>query len=146
MKARFCLAALAVATLVAVTSLRAADEKPALKCPVSAQAAKTEHSVDFNGGKVAFCCPNCPKAFNANSAKFASKANLQLVQSGQLTQVACPFSGKPVAAGKTVAVGGVEIGFCCGNCQGKAGKATGDEQLDLIFKDTTKGFKAAAAK
>jgi hypothetical protein len=25
-------------------------------------------------------------------------------------------------------------------------KASGDEQLDMVFKDTTKGFKAAAAK
>lgn len=146
MKARFCLAALAVATLVVVTSLRAADEKPALKCPVSGKAANADHKVDFNGGKVEFCCPNCPKAFNANSAKFASKANLQLVQSGQLKQIACPLSGKPCAPGKTVAIAGIEIGFCCPNCQGKVSKATGDEQLDLVFKDTTKGFKAAQTK
>ena len=89
------------------------------------------------------CSENCPKAFNANSAKFASKANLQLVQSGQLKQVACPLTAKPCAPGKTVTVAGVEVGFCCPNCQGKVAKATGDEQLDLIFKDTTKGFKAA---
>lgn len=143
MKARIGLAALAVAALAVVTSLRAADEKPALKCPVSNQPVKAEHTAEFNGGKVAFCCPNCPKAFNANGAKFASKANLQLVQSGQLKQVACPLTGKPCAAGKSVAVAGVEIGFCCPNCQGKVAKASGNEQLDLIFKDTTKGFKAA---
>lgn len=144
MKARLSLVAVAAVALFVVTSLRAADEKPALKCPVSGQAAKTEHSVDFNGGKVAFCCPNCPKAFNANSEKFAAKANLQLVQSGQLKQTACPFSGKPCADGKTVAVSGVEVGFCCGNCQGKVAKATGDDQINMVFKDISKGFKAAA--
>lgn len=143
MKTAFYVAALAVAALVVGNSLRAADEKPALKCPVSGQAAKADHTVDFNGGKVEFCCPNCPKAFNANSEKFAAKANLQLVQSGQLKQVACPFSAKPCAPGKSVTVAGVEVGFCCPNCQGKVAKATGDDQINMVFKDTSKGFKAA---
>lgn len=144
MKSRFCVAALAVVALVAANALRAADDKPALKCPVSGKAVDATKTVDFNGGKVAFCCENCPKAFNANSAKFAAKANLQLVQSGQLKQAACPFTGKPCAEGKTVEVAGVKVGFCCGNCQGKASKASGDELIGMIFGDTSKGFKAAS--
>ena len=64
---------------------------------MSGKAVDATKTVEFNGGKVAFCCENCPKAFNADSAKFAAKANLQLVQSGQLKQVKCPLTGKPTA-------------------------------------------------
>ena len=144
MRTRLCVAALAVVALIVANSLRAADEKPALKCPVSGKAVDATKTVSFNGGKVAFCCENCPNAFNANSAKFAGKANLQLVQSGQLTQVKCPLTGRPMAADKTVEVGGVKVAVCCGNCLAKASKASGDEQINLLFSDTSKGFKAAS--
>ncbi|HEV3137880.1 MAG TPA: hypothetical protein VGZ26_08240 [Pirellulales bacterium] len=143
MKSRFCFAALAVVALVVANSLRAADE-PALKCPVSGKAVDATKTVDFNGGKVAFCCENCPKAFTANTDKFKAKANLQLFQSGQLKQVKCPLTGKDVNPEKMVEVGGKKVGLCCGNCLAKATKLTGDEQIDLLFKDTTKGFKAAS--
>jgi hypothetical protein len=143
MKTRMFLAALAVAGLFAVGSLRAADEKAELKCPVSGQPAKAEHKVAFNGGDVTFCCPNCPKAFNANSAKFAAKANLQLAQSGQLKQIKCPLTGRPVAADKSVAVEGVEVGLCCGGCLAKTKKVEGDELIGLLFTDTSKGFEPA---
>jgi len=142
MRARLIVAVCAAVALIAVQGLRAADEKPALKCPVSGQPAKADKTVDFNGGKVQFCCENCPKAFNANSKKFAGKANLQLIQSGQLVQVKCPLTGRPMAADKAVEIAGVKIGVCCGNCLAKATKASGDEQIDLLLSDTSKGFEA----
>ncbi len=112
MKTRIFVAAAVVMALVVANSLRAADEKKVeLKCPVSGGPAKAEHSVDFNGGKVAFCCPKCPAAFAKDEKKFAAKANLQLVQSKQLTQTKCPLTGRPVAAGKSVTVEGVEVGL-----------------------------------
>ncbi len=143
MKTRMFLAALAVACLFAVGSLRAADDKAELKCPVSGKPALAEHTVAFNGGDVQFCCPNCPKAFNANSAKFAAKANLQLVQSGQLKQIKCPLTAKAIAADKSVTVEGVEVGLCCAGCLAKAKKASGDELISLLFADTSKGFELA---
>jgi YHS domain-containing protein len=143
MKSRIYLAALVVVALVAGNSLRAADEA-ALKCPVSGQPTKADKTVDFNGGKVQFCCENCPKAFEKDPAKYAAKANLQLFQTGQLKQTACPLTGRPCAADKMVKVGGKEVGVCCGNCLAKATKLSADEQVDLLFKDTTKGFKAAS--
>jgi hypothetical protein len=143
MKSRFAVAGLAVLALVVANSLRAADEKPALKCPVSGQAAKADKTADFNGGKVQFCCENCPKAFNANSAKFAGKANLQLIQSGQLTQVKCPLTGRPMAADKSVDIAGVKVALCCGGCLAKATKVSGDEQVNLLLSDTSKGYEAA---
>ena len=120
---------------------RAADA-PEVKCPISGKAADPTKTVEFNGGKVQFCCGNCPAAFKADTAKYAAKANLQLVQTGQLKQVACPLTGKPAAADKTVDVDGVSVGLCCNGCLGKAKKATGDELIALIFGDISKGFKA----
>ena len=143
MKSRLCVAALAVFALVAASTLRAAD-KPALKCPLSGKPVDETKTVDFNGGKVAFCCGKCPAAFEKSPEKFAAKANLQLVQSGQLKQVKCPLTGRPVAADKSVEVEGVEVGLCCAGCQGKAKKASGDELITLLFKDTTKGFEPAS--
>lgn len=143
MKFRLMLAALALGALVAVQSLQA-DSKPGadVKCPVSGKAVDANATVDYNGGKVYFCCNNCPKAFSANTEKFAAKANHQLVQTGQLKQTACPIAGRPVKAGTEIDVQGVKVGFCCNNCKGKAEKASGDEQLTLIF-GSKKGFSAA---
>ena len=104
----------------------AAEEKKAdLKCPVSGAPAKTEHAVNFNGGKVYFCCGN-----------------------GQATQTKCPLSGGKVNAAQKVTVAGVEVQFCCMNCKGKVEKATGDEQAKLVFSDAAfkKGFEVKAAK
>jgi YHS domain-containing protein len=142
MKSRLCVAAMAVVALVAVHSLRAADA-PELKCPVSGQPTKADKTADFNGGKVQFCCDQCPKAFAKDPAKYAAKANLQLAQTGQLKQTACPLTAKPVAADKSVDVAGVKVGLCCGGCLAKASKVSGDELVTLIFTDPSKGFKAA---
>ena|SRR5215213_2411507 len=150
MKARFALAALLLSALVAVATLHAADDKAdekALKdakCPVSGKDINPDAIVEYNGGKVYFCCMNCPKAFKADTEKFAGKANHQLVQTGQLKQVACPLTGKETKEGTTVEVAGVKVDFCCMNCKGKVEKAKGDEQINLVFKDTKKGFKPAS--
>jgi hypothetical protein len=135
-----CFAAIAVIALMATSTLRAAD----LKCPISGKPVDETKTVEFNGGKVAFCCGNCPAAFEKAPEKFAAKANLQLVQSGQLKQVKCPLTGRPIAADKTVDVEGVSVGLCCAGCQGKAKKASGDELITLLFKDTKKGFEPAS--
>ena len=111
---------------------------------MSGQPAKADKTADFNGGKVQFCCGECPKAFAKDPDKYAAKANLQLAQTGQLKQTACPLTGKPAAADKTVDVEGVSVGVCCGGCLAKVKKASGDELVELIFKDPSKGFKAAS--
>jgi hypothetical protein len=142
MKIRYSMAALAVVGLMAASVLHAADA-PALKCPVSGQPAKADKTADFNGGKVQFCCEKCPVAFAKDSAKYAGKANLQLVQTNQLKQVKCPLTGKAINPEKSVDVEGVKVGLCCAGCQGKASKLTGDELINLLFADTTKGFEKA---
>ncbi|HEX5444843.1 MAG TPA: hypothetical protein VFW87_13485 [Pirellulales bacterium] len=143
MKARLIVAALAVGALFAFGSLRAADDKAELKCPVSGKPASADHVVAFNGGEVQFCCPNCPKAFKAATKKFAGKANLQLVQSKQLKQVKCPLTGRPMAADKVVDVEGTEIAVCCGGCLAKMKKLSGDALINALLADTSKGFVPA---
>ncbi len=145
MKFRLCLTALAVVALVAASALRAADS-PALKCPVSGKAVDATKTVDFNGGKVAFCCENCPKAFTAAPAKFTAKANLQLVQSKQLKQAKCPLTARDVAADKSVDVEGVKVGLCCGNCLKKAQGASGDALITLLFGNPKAGAFEPASK
>lgn len=144
-------ATLAVAAFAFVSVLAfAADEAkaPKVTCPVSGQPAKAEHTVDYKGGKVQFCCPNCPKAFTADPEKFAVKANHQLALTGQAKQVACPFTGGKLNAEKTADVGGVTVTFCCGNCQAKAKAASQDELAAKVFSDEAfaKAYKVGEAE
>jgi len=131
----------ALAMLVA--TLYAADKLEGVKCPVSGKAVKEDKTVDYKGGKVYFCCENCPKAFEKDSAKFAVKANEQLVQTGQYVQKACPLSGQKLNAEKTVKVDGVTVTFCCEKCQGAVDKAEGDKKAEMVFSDKAfeKGFE-----
>jgi hypothetical protein len=142
MKTRFVLAALVVVSLAVAGSLKAAIENAAaLKCPVSGKPVNPDSTVDFNGGKVAFCCDNCPKEFAKNTDKYAAKANLQLAQSNQLKQTKCPLTGKAINPEMAVDVDGVHVGLCCKNCKAKLEGASHDDQVNLVFKDTSKGFE-----
>lgn len=136
---------LSIAAVLAVVAFAgqafAADAKAV--CPVAGKPANPKCTADYKGTTVALCCGNCKKAFEANPKKFAAKANLQLVATGKAKQVKCPFAGKPVNPAQAVTVAGTEVKFCCGGCKGKAAKASGDEQIKLIFNDKAfeKGFK-----
>lgn len=142
MKAR--LIVFSAAAFLACTTVYAADVKlEGILCPVSGKAVKAESSVDYKGGKVYFCCDKCPAAFEKDTAKFSTKANLQLVATGQAKQVKCPITGKDLNDATAIEVGGVTVAFCCNNCKGKVTKAEGDEQLNLVFGDAAfkKGFE-----
>jgi len=153
-------ALLSTAALLASFSLTASADKPTAKkvdkkeakftasCPVAGKPAKKEFSADYKGGKVYFCCPNCPKAFAKDTAKYSAKANHQLVQTKQAKLVACPFSGGELNTATKINVSGVNVCFCCNNCKAKAQKVKGAEQVELIFNDKAfeKGFKVTAAK
>ena len=123
--------------MVAVMSLvaYAADEIKLddVKCVVANKPAKAGTEVDYKGGKVFFCCMNCPKAFAADTAKFAAKANHQLAATKQAKQSACPLSGEAVDASTAIKVQGVEIAFCCGMCKGKA--EAEKDQVGFLFND-----------
>jgi YHS domain-containing protein len=141
----FSLVALAgVAVCVGSIALAAVKEPAAVKCPVSGAPSKADKFVEFDGGKVYFCCGNCPKAFEANTAKYAAKGHQQMVATGELVQKGCPFNGKPVNPSTLIMIGDAEVGFCCNNCKGKAEAASGDEQVALVFGDVSKGFQPKA--
>lgn len=129
---------LVVALGFALTSVYAADEVKldGVKCIVNAKAdAKADKSVDYKDGKVYFCCGNCPKAFEKDKDKFATKANAQLVATKQAKQGKCPISGQAIDDSKELTVGGAKVHFCCDNCKGKVEKAKGDDQLALVFSE-----------
>ncbi len=143
---RLPLIATALVTLLTV-SVYAADaiNLEGVKCIMNPKgAAKAAKFVDFKGGKVFFCCDNCPKGFTkkieAGDKLAAAKGNQQLIQTGQAHQAKCPFTGGPIKTELTV--GGATIKFCCNNCKGKAEKLTGDDQLVALFGDAA--FKKAA--
>jgi YHS domain-containing protein len=146
MKARL-LAALGVVALVLSAALNAEDKKDALaeaKCPVSGKAVKADQSVDYKGGKVYFCCENCPKSFDAK--KHGTKANLQLVATGQAKQAKCALTGKDLNPDTKITVGGAPVCFCCNNCKGTVEKLKGDEQIAKVFSDAAyekAGYKVA---
>jgi YHS domain-containing protein len=136
-----------VLALFAIHSIRAADEKaPALKCPVSGKAASTDHAKDYDGGKVYFCCDNCPEEFAKDTAKYAAKAHHQMVQTGQLVEAKCPLTGRPLNPAMTVEIDGVKVAFCCGNCKKKIEAMAADDQKEAVFKDVSKGYKLADKK
>jgi YHS domain-containing protein len=143
---RLPIVATAFAALVAV-SFAADVDLSDVKCVMNPKAAaKVDKTVDYKGGKVYFCCDNCPKGFatkiKAGDKVVAAKGNKQLVETGQAKQAKCPFTGGPMKEKLTVA--GAEIQFCCNNCKGKAEKMEGDEQVVAIFGD--EAFKKAGFK
>ncbi len=151
MNARVGYLMLAVVGLAVAVSLGAAkgdDPLAGIKCPVTGEKVASVASVDYQGGKVYFCCQSCPKAFSKKTAKYAAKANLQLVQTGQAKQTGCPLSGKPVSGSITVKVASEDVDVCCGGCKRKVVNAEKDQQIEMIFGDAAfaKGFKVSTAE
>jgi YHS domain-containing protein len=138
----------AVAIVSVGLSLNAEKKKaaPKITCPISGKAVNDKAIVSHNGGDVKFCCNNCVAAFKKDPSKFAAKANLQLVQSGQAKQVNCPFAGKKVNASTAISIEGVDVAFCCGNCKKKA--AASSDAITLVFNEKSfkKGFEVAKKK
>ena len=116
-----------------------------VKCIVAgSRAAKADKVAEYKEGKVYFCCGNCLGKFKKDAKPFAAKANKQLVSTSQFEQKACPFSGGDLNAETAIKVAGTKVAFCCNNCKGKAEKAEGDKQIELVFND--KAFKKGFAK
>jgi YHS domain-containing protein len=144
--------ALSVALAVA-TSTNFAQEKEKKyepKCPVSGKKIDKTKFVEFNGGKVYFCCENCPKKFEEakEGGKFAAKANMQMVGLGECKQVKCPFTGKDLNPATKTNIQGVNVCFCCNNCKGKASDLSGAAQVSAIFNNAAfkKGWEIKKTK
>ncbi len=160
MRRGFTLAALALLATVSIGALAGAypDEEKADKkkdvafCPVGGigHDINKEVTVAFEGGKVSFCCEDCPAEFKKTPEKFAANARHQLLATGQIEQANCPLSGRPLNKEHVAKVAGLEITFCCPNCKGAVVKAEKEEaKIALVFKDTlkdSKKFKKAEKK
>ena len=102
-------------------------------CPVTGKAIDRNVSLDYKSGTVYFSSPEAMKKFQDDVEKYAAKANLQLVLTGQARQTACPLMGKPIVPGKSVVVAGVKVELCCNMCKTKITKAKPEEQLEMVF-------------
>lgn len=134
-----------VAILAISVSLVAAEKKAKFKanCPVSGKPAVESTAVEYKGAKVYLCCPACVEPFQKDTAKFAAKANHQLVATKQAKLVKCPLTGEKLNPETAIEVGGVKVCFCCNDCKGKVTKASPEEQVQLVFNDAAfaKGFE-----
>jgi YHS domain-containing protein len=137
---------LAIASLLTAT-LYAADKVnlDKAKCPVSGKECAADTGVDYKGAKVYFCCNDCPKEFAKDKAKYAAKANMQLVATGQAKEIKCPFTGKDLNPDTKIQVAGTDVCFCCNNCKKAATDLKGNEQIEKVFGDKSfeKGFEVA---
>ena len=135
----------AVLLIAAATVVAAEVNLEGVKCVVAPKAASASKAVDYKGGKVYMCCGGCVGKFKSNTAKYAEKANHQLVATKQFAQKGCPFSGGPVNESTVVELAGTKVGFCCNNCKGKFTSAGDDAaKMKLVFSDAA--FKKAFAK
>ncbi len=132
------------ALVAALTFAPQPDDLTGIKCVVKGKrAAVASTAVQYKDGKVYLCCGSCAEAFKkdvelADKAKFTVKANHQLVLTGQYVQKGCPFSGGAVDENLSSTVGGVEVGFCCADCQAKIdGLETIEEKVALLFSDSS---------
>jgi YHS domain-containing protein len=142
-------AMISAGALTAADADKKSDKKEAAFCPVGGPGHEInkEVTVDFEGGKVAFCCDKCPAAFKKDEKKYAANARHQLVATGQLEQKACPISGRPVSEEHKLDLAGIEVGFCCPNCKGKVAKAEKDEEkIAMVFGEKKMVEKAFALK
>ncbi len=123
------------------------EPKFAAKCPVSGADAKKEQSAKYKEKDVYFCCEKCKAAFEADSAKYSTKANHQLVQTRQFRQTQCPLSGGKVNKEESAKIDGVKVTFCCEKCKGAIEGSTEEEQLTKVFADEVfaKSFTAKKA-
>jgi YHS domain-containing protein len=145
---RYAFAMLALSAMWMSVVIGAEPKLDKAKCPVSGKEVKAASAADYKGGKVYFCCDGCPDAFKKDTPKYSTKANHQLALTGQAKEVKCPLAGRDLNPDTAIDIAGAKVAFCCNNCKGKASKASGDEQLELVFSDKAfeKGFKVGEEK
>lgn len=108
-------------------------KEPKIQCPVMGGAAKKEIATEYLAGKVYFCCPDCIEEFQKNTAKYQTKANLQLALTKQYVQKGCPVSGRPTSPEQKLTLGGVTVHFCCNHCLSKVQSLSEADRLGAVF-------------
>ncbi len=120
------------------------DNLTGVQCIMMDMKVSPDNFLEHQDGKLYFCCKRCMAKYNDDPDAYAAKANRQLVETGQYTQTACPFSGHPVADSVSATIGETEVGFCCAKCQAKVEGADDDDaRTDMVFSNQSfeKGFE-----
>ena len=114
-----------------------AQDLTGIKCLVTGeQGAKAENAVDYLDGKVYLCCPRCKEKFSGNVEDFSTKANHQLVVTGQYVQTSCPSGHKIDGQQHKLNLAGVEVHFCSAAEMKKVTEATSvGEKVNLVFSN-----------
>jgi len=138
-------------TVLTVSLSTAQDDLSGVKCVMNAEKSATlESFVEYKKGKVYFCCDHCADAFREDikleeKSKFATKANHQLVLTGQFEQKGCPMSGSETDEAHTATVGTIKVKFCCEGCAKKVNETEElADKANLVFSDSA--FKKAFHK
>lgn len=123
-----------------------AQEMAGVKCVVDGDRnADEQFKVEHADGEIYFCCKGCSATFEANAADYHTRANHQLVVTGQYQQTACPVAGEDFDLAQTAKVGGVEVAFCCASCKSMIDSAADlPAKAELVFG--TVAFKRAFSK
>lgn len=136
-----------VALCLAVVTVSAEElDLEGIHCVMSSKPANVATATEFKDCKIYFCCEGCKTKFSENPKKFLSRANRQLVETGQYKQVACPISGGDVDTDQTVKLGKkLTVALCCGNCKAEVEEAKKEKRIGkLVF--AAKPFEKAFAK
>lgn len=112
---------------------RGASVDAAVKCPVSGHPATRSIATGYSGAQLYFCCPECVEPFQKDPARFAARANRQLVATGQAEQVGCPVTGRTPRPELSLTVDDMIVHFCCSACKARIAQADANGQLDLVF-------------
>lgn len=121
--------------MFASTGLLCSQDLTGIKCVVDGDKnAHPDFTAKSHDGTIYFCCPKCAERFKADHESFATRANHQLVLTGQYEQSACPISQNETHPDFATAVGGTQIKFCCAKCLGKVEAAASlAEKAQMVF-------------
>ena len=136
----------ACAMTFAMAAATEAQDLTGIKCVVNGDLnASPDASIEYQGGRVYVCCKECIKQFESDPAAFATRANHQLVLTGQYRQSKCPINDTDFDPDVTANVGGTSIAFCCQGCLKKL-EDTEEmaDRAELVFG--TKAFKKSFVK
>lgn len=111
-----------------------AQDLAGVKCIVTGdRGANDKHASKHLDGDVYFCCQRCKSTYDADPKKFATKANHQLVVSGQYVQTRCPSGKKITDNQRKMSVMGVNVIFCDENQMMKVSDASGQQKAEMMF-------------
>ncbi len=123
-----------------------AQEMSGVKCVVDGDRnANRQFKSKHADGEVYFCCKGCAATFSKHKKDFHTRANHQLMVTGQYRQIACPIAGGDFDQEQTSKIGGIEVAFCCEKCMAQIDGA-GDlaAKAELVFG--ADAFERAFAK